>query len=149
MTFSYFLRYILVHNTKFKRSEINSASQMRPPCADIHLLHAELSVLRAILCKCGLGDRALGYRVRVACLCVRPASAAVDKVVPPNEGRDEVCRLKPVKRNECCSIGLMVKSSIFPTWPMLAMSRTTWPRSAQPSQITAVEEQQCGSADGT
>jgi hypothetical protein len=45
MTFSYWLRYILVHNMKFKRGHINSASQMQPPCADRHLLQAELSVL--------------------------------------------------------------------------------------------------------
>ena len=29
----------------------------------------------------------------------RPASAVVDKAVPPKEGRDKVCRLKLVKRN--------------------------------------------------
>lgn len=64
-------------------------------------------------------------RVRVASMWPRPASVVVDKVVPPNVGRDKVCRLKPVKRNECCSVGLMVKSIIFPIWPMLAISRTT------------------------
>jgi hypothetical protein len=52
--------------------------------------------------------------VRVASTCLRPTSAAVDRVIPPNEGRDDVCRLKQVTRNECCSIGLIVKSSIFP-----------------------------------
>jgi hypothetical protein len=44
------------------------------------------------------------------------------------------CWLKLVTRNECYSSGLMVKSSIFPTWPMPAMTLTTWlketPRSA-------------------
>jgi hypothetical protein len=86
-------------------------------------------------------------RVRVASTWSRLAPAVVDKVVPPNVGRDDACRLKPVKRYECCSIGLMVKSTIFPTWPVLAMSPTTWlketPCSAQPSRITAVKEQQC------
>ena len=42
------------------------------------------------------------------------ASAAVDRIVPLNESRDEGCRLKPVKRNECCCNGLIVRSSIFP-----------------------------------
>ncbi|KAH8797034.1 hypothetical protein F5882DRAFT_22836, partial [Hyaloscypha sp. PMI_1271] len=86
-------------------------------------------------------------RVRVVFLWIRPTSA-VDTVPPPDDGWDEVYRLRPVTRNECCSIGLMLKSAIFPTWPMLAMSRVTWPketpRSAPPSRITAVKEQQCG-----
>jgi hypothetical protein len=76
----------------------------------------------------------------------RFASTVDDKIVPLKSG-DEVCRLRPVKRNECCSIGLMVKSSIFPTWPMLSMSRASWlketPHPSRPSRITAVKEQQC------
>jgi hypothetical protein len=47
-------------------------------------------------------------------LVSRPAPAVVDTVVLLDESGDEVYRLKPVKRNECCSIGLMVKSTIFP-----------------------------------
>ena len=43
MTFSYWLGYILVHNTKFNHSHIKSASQIRPPYAVIHLLQVELS----------------------------------------------------------------------------------------------------------
>ena len=74
------------------------------------------------------------------------ASLAVDRIVPLDESRDEVCRLKPVKRNECCCNGLIVKSSIFPTWPILLMSWATWlketPRPSRPSRITAVKEQQ-------
>jgi len=30
------------------------------------------------------------------------ASAAIDRIVPLDESRDEVCRSKPAKRNECC-----------------------------------------------
>jgi hypothetical protein len=65
--------------------------------------------------------------VRIASLRIRPAFAAVGTAVLPEESQDRVCRLKPLTRNECCSIGLMVKSSIFLIWPMLAMSRLTWP----------------------
>ena len=50
-------------------------------------------------------------RVRVALAWSGPASAVVNRVTSPNEGRDEVCRLKPVKRNECCSAGLMARQS--------------------------------------
>jgi hypothetical protein len=86
-------------------------------------------------------------RVRVASTWSRPASAVVDRVAPPYEGRDAICRLKPLKRYECCSMGLMVKSSIFPTWPVFAMSRASWaretPRPPQPSRIVAVKEWQC------
>jgi hypothetical protein len=45
MTFSYCLRYILIYNTKFKRSHINFTSQMRPPCAHIHLLQSPFSLM--------------------------------------------------------------------------------------------------------
>ena len=54
-------------------------------------------------------------RVRVASIWSRPASAIVDRVALPNEGRDDIYRLKPLKRYECCLMGLIVKSSIFPT----------------------------------
>jgi hypothetical protein len=54
-------------------------------------------------------------RVRVALTWSWPASTVVDRLAPPNEGRDDVYQLKPLKRYECCSIGLMVKSLIFPT----------------------------------
>jgi hypothetical protein len=63
---------------------------------------------------------------------------AVDRVALPNESWDEVYWLKPVKRNEWCSISLIVKSSIFPTWPILSMSWASWPketpRPLQPSR---------------
>ena len=39
-------------------------------------------------------------QVHVASTWLRPAPTAVDRVAPPNEGWDEVCQLKPVKRNE-------------------------------------------------
>jgi hypothetical protein len=48
-------------------------------------------------------------RVRVASMWSRSASAVVDRVVLPNEGRDDTCRLKPLKRYKCCSIGMIVK----------------------------------------
>jgi len=53
------------------------------------------------------------------------ASAAVDTVVPLDERRDEACQLKPVTKNECCLIGLTVKSLIFLIWLVLSMSRAT------------------------
>jgi hypothetical protein len=91
-------------------------------------------------------------RIRVASLWIGSASAAADRVVPLDESWDEVCRLKPVKRNEYCSIGLIVKSSIFPTWPMLSMSLASWPKEtphpSQPSRITAVRSSSGGSAGG-
>ena len=75
------------------------------------------------------------------------ASAAVDRIVPLDVSWDEGCRLKPVTRKEFCCNGLIVKSSIFPTWPMLLMSCASWlketPRSSQLSWTTAVKEQQC------
>jgi hypothetical protein len=87
-------------------------------------------------------------RRRDASLCILPASAAVDTVVLLDESWDEVCWLKLVKRNEFCCRGLTVKSSIFPIWPMLSVSRASWPketpRPPRPSRITAVKEQQCG-----
>jgi hypothetical protein len=48
-------------------------------------------------------------RIGVASLWIGPASAAVDRVVPLDEGWNDVCRLKPVKRNECCCNGLIIK----------------------------------------
>ncbi len=64
-------------------------------------------------------------RARVASLWIECASAAVDRVVPLDERPGEAGRLKPVTRNDCCSSGLIVKSSIFPTWPMLSISRAS------------------------
>jgi hypothetical protein len=68
-----------------------------------------------------------------------------------DKDRDGAYRLRPVKRNECCCSGLVVKSSICPTWPMLSMSWLSWlkdtPCPSQPSWITSVKEQQyreCG-----
>jgi hypothetical protein len=82
--------------------------------------------------------------VRVGSTWSQPASAVVDRAVPLDESRDEACQLKPLKRYEYCSIGLMVKSLIFPTWPVFAMSRASWaretPRPSQPSRIVAVKE---------
>ena len=46
---------------------------------------------------------------------IGPAFAAVARVVPLDESRDEVYWLKPVKRNECCCNGLIKKSLILPT----------------------------------
>jgi hypothetical protein len=63
-------------------------------------------------------------RVYVASTWLRPAPAVVDIFVPLDESRDGVCRLEPVKRNECCN-SLVVKSSIFPTWPILSISWAT------------------------
>jgi hypothetical protein len=87
-------------------------------------------------------------RIRVASLWVGLASAAADAVIPLDGSRDGVCPLKPVKRKECCCSGLIVKSSIFPTWPMLSMSRVSWlkgaPRPSELSRATAVKGQQCG-----
>ena len=84
-------------------------------------------------------------RVRVASTWSRSASTVVDRVVLLNEGRDDTCPLKPLKRYKCCSIGLMVKSSIVPTWPVFAISRASWareaPRPSQPSQIVAIKEE--------
>jgi hypothetical protein len=84
-------------------------------------------------------------RVRVASTWSRSASVVVDRVVLLNEGRDDTCRLKPLKRYKCCLIGLIVKSSIVPTWPVFAMSRASWtretPHPSQPSQIVAVKEE--------
>jgi hypothetical protein len=86
-------------------------------------------------------------RIRVASLWLGIVSAVADAVIPSDEGRDGECRLKPDKRNKFCCSGLMVKSSICPTWPMLSMSRASWlketPCPSQPSRITAVKEQQC------
>jgi hypothetical protein len=58
-------------------------------------------------------DAALPFwgRVCVASTWLRPAPPAVDIFVPLDESRDGVCPLKPVKRNECCCNGLVVKSS--------------------------------------
>jgi hypothetical protein len=53
-------------------------------------------------------------RVYIASIWLRPASAVVDRVALPNEGRDNTCRLKPLKRYKYYSMGLIVKSSIFP-----------------------------------
>jgi hypothetical protein len=64
-------------------------------------------------------------RVRVA-LTSRPTFVVVDKVVPPKVGRDEVRRLKPVKRNECCFIGFRIWTSSWRetcgSWPRLGAS---------------------------
>jgi hypothetical protein len=80
----------------------------------------------------------------------RLASTVGDKIMPL-ESRDKVCRLKPVKRNECCSISLILKLLIFPTWPILLISWASWlnetPPPSRPSQITTVKEQlyrECG-----
>lgn len=74
------------------------------------------------------------------------SASAVGKIVPL-ESRDEVCRLKPVMRNECLCNGLIVKSSIFLKWPIPSMSLATYlnetPCPSQPSWTTAVKEQQC------
>jgi hypothetical protein len=64
-------------------------------------------------------------RVHVASTWSRPASAVVDRVAPLNEGRDDICRLKPFKRYKYYLIGLIVKSLIFSTWPVFAMSRAS------------------------
>jgi hypothetical protein len=85
--------------------------------------------------------------VEGASLGIGFVSAAVDRIIPLDESWDEVYRLKPFTRNEFCCDGLIVKSSIFPTWPMLLMSCASWlnetPRSSQLSWTTAVKEQQC------
>jgi hypothetical protein len=83
--------------------------------------------------------------VEGASLGIGFASAAVDRIIPLDESWDEVYRLKPFTRKEFCCNGLIVKSSIFPIWPMLLMSYASWlketPRSSQLSWTTAVKEQ--------
>jgi len=84
---------------------------------------------------------------RVASSWIGCASAAVYRVVPLDERRGEALRLKPVTRNDCCCSGLIVKSSIFPTWPMLSISRASRLKEThRPSRTfwtTAVKEQMC------
>jgi hypothetical protein len=83
-------------------------------------------------------------RVRLALTWPRPASAVVGRAALSNEGRNDACQLKPVKRYEYCATGLIVKSLIIPTWPVLSISRASWPRETprplQPSRIIAVKE---------
>jgi hypothetical protein len=83
-------------------------------------------------------------RVYIVFLWIQPTSA-VDTVPPPDKDWDEIYRLRPVIRSEYYSIGLILKSVIFPIWPILAISRATWPketpRSVPPFRISAVKEQ--------
>jgi hypothetical protein len=65
-------------------------------------------------------------RVYIVLTWLWHAPVVVNKVVLLNVGCNDICRLKPVKRYEYCSIGLIVKSIIFPTWPVLIISQTTW-----------------------
>jgi hypothetical protein len=51
------------------------------------------------------------------------------------------------QEKDCCCSGLIVKSSIIPTCPMLSISRASrrkeTPRPSLPSWTTAVKEQEC------
>jgi len=94
----------------------------RPCSASLEHLSSSLLDSESLSLKLSLSLLLNNLLLRVASTLSRPASTVVDRVVPPNEGRDEVYRLKPVKRNKCYSTSLMVKTLIFPTWPMLSIS---------------------------
>jgi hypothetical protein len=54
------------------------------------------------------------------------ASVTVNTVVLLDESRDDVYRLKPVRKNECYYSGLIVKSFIFLIYLMLLISWVSW-----------------------
>jgi hypothetical protein len=105
-------------------SLLDSESQsLRPPS----LLLLDGSLLRDARAPALTALPSWGW-VRLALTWPRPASAVVGRAAPLNEGRDDACQLKLVKRYECYATGLIVKSLIFPTWPVLSISRASWPR---------------------
>ena len=69
------------------------------------------------------------------------AFAVTDAVIPVDKSPSE-CRLKPDKRNKFCCTILIVKSSIYPIWPMSLISWVNWLKEKPfpPSRITTTKE---------